>query len=130
MVQIKKSLFSRAINYIGNHPLVGLIALGVGICSLGLYIRDRTTSSMSGVLKSSGSATRKYFSVGQLASLLTRRTTCSFGMEIDRSFRYAVANQKLLVTTEIRNSAGELIAELKDNEWKVKSRFVVRSQLY
>lgn len=116
---IKKSLFARVINYIGNHPLVGLLALVIGIFSLWLYIRDRTTSSMSGVLKSSETATRKYISVGSTRFIVDAPDDVLLRDGDRPILSLRSVNQKLLVTTEIRNSAGDLIAELKDNEWKL-----------
>jgi hypothetical protein len=114
-----KSFLSRAINYVGNHPVLALIALGVGIISLWLYIRDRESSSMSGVLKSPGEAARKYVSVGSTRFVVDAPDNVLLRDGDRPILSLRSVDRRLLVSTEIRNSAGELIAELTDNEWRL-----------
>ena len=108
----------RLVNFIFNH-LVSIASLGLGVAVLFFYFHDRNTSATSGLIKSNGTASRKYIAVGSTRFIIDSPDNIFLREGTQPLVSLRIENQKLYVSTTIRNKSGEIIAELIDNEWKL-----------
>jgi hypothetical protein len=120
-------------NFLWNHSLsvVAVLSLLLAIIPLLLYIQDRKHDATSGVMTPSDEALPVYVSVGGSRFILAPSTGGVFlrdGNDPVISFR--IAGGKMLVSTKIKNEKGDLIAELKDNEWVHQQRPAIFDRNY
>lgn len=112
----KEKFYKRALNYFRNH-YHWLIELSLAILSLLLYFRDKNIDATSGYLSTSKPATAKYIAVGS-ARFIINSPDGAFIRDDDGSLiTIHLLSGKLFVSTIIKNSKGEVVAVLSDNEW-------------
>jgi len=112
------TLTKRLINFIRNH-LIGFVSLGLGIAALLFYLHDKNITATSGLIKSDGTANRKYIAVGSTRFIVDSPDNIFLREGTQPLVSLRIENQKLYVSSTIRNKNGEIIAELKDNEWQL-----------
>lgn len=112
------SFVKRASNYSINHWL-DIVSLILGILALIYYFQDKNIETFTGSLKPPENAKGQILAVG-VARFIIDSPDNVFLREGDQPLlSLKIENGKLLVGTIIRNSKGEIIAELSNNEWKL-----------
>lgn len=110
--------YKRIINFIQNNWLpIGSLLLA--ILMLVFYLQDKNKESFTGVIESSTKANTKYIAVGATRFIIDAPDNVFLREGNDPLLSLKIVNNKLFVTTYIRDSKGELVAELVDNEWKL-----------
>jgi hypothetical protein len=108
-------------NFVCDHWIVtvGLVASFVTIAAFILYLRDKKMEATSGILSAPTSGGIKYLSVGPTRFIVASPDNV-FLRDVDSPvLSLRLVDNRLLVSTIIRNARGDLIAELRDNEWQV-----------
>lgn len=98
---------------------VGLVASIVTIVGFILYLRDKRAEATAGSLNAPSLGSVKYLSVGTTRFLVDSPDNVFLRDGDTPVLSLKLSSSKLLVSTSIRNANGELIAELRDNEWKL-----------
>lgn len=112
------SILKRIFNYIRNH-LIGVASLILGIVALVFYLHDKKIESTSGVLETDKTAKRKYIAVGGARFIIDSPDNI-FLREGDQPIvLLRINNNRLFISFVIRDEQGDIIAELRDNEWKL-----------
>lgn len=127
---VTKPAKQRILNYLVNHKtqgVVGLIALvfGVGVFVWGLLERPRTATS--GRITSARAGQTNTFNVGVVRFRTGDGVFLRDGAE--RLLDVRAESGRLLVSANIVEN-GQLIAELKDNEWNVQPRPAIFDRNY
>jgi hypothetical protein len=99
--------------------VVSLVASLAGIASYFYYLHDKKMSAITGIISSNKKATVKYLSVGSTRFIIDSPDGVFLKDGDSPIFSMRLKDGKLLVTTTIRDSKGDIIAELQDNEWQV-----------
>jgi hypothetical protein len=113
------------LQYVKKKPLVSFVAVVsfvasvAGIASYFYYIHDKKVSAITGEISSAKRASVKYLSVGSTRFIIDSPDGVFLKDGDLPVFSMKLIKDKLLVTTTIRDSKGDIIAELKDNEWQV-----------
>lgn len=115
------ALYKRFYNFLRNHLglSIGIIGLGIAVFSLHLYFQDKRLSSTVGLLKSNTNAQRKYIAVGSSRFIIDSPDNVFLREGDEPLVTLRTENEKLYVSAKIRSKEGELVAELKDNEWQL-----------
>jgi hypothetical protein len=118
--KIAKSPWQRIANFFRNEwmALVAVVSLSIGAASLYWYFQDKHRNATSGVISSSTESQALSISVGSAEFRMLSKDGVVFAEGDDSLLSIHLRNGKLLVTTQIRDANGNLIAEMKDNEWK------------
>jgi len=118
---IKKSFGQRAANFAWNKWVtLALSVVSVVLAALALYwyLRDKKMTATSGVISSPTQQLPMAVSVGSAEFVMLSKDGVVFSEGKAPLLSVHLVSGRLLVTTQIRDSSGELIAEMKDNEWK------------
>lgn len=118
---IQKTFSQRAGNFVKNKWLAfALAAVSVSLGTLGTwwYLRDKKMTATSGVISASAEQSPMAVSVGSAEFVMLSKDGVVFAEDETPLLSIRLADGRLLVTTQIRDERGELIAEMKDNEWK------------
>jgi hypothetical protein len=111
----------RAANFIGNKWLGFFLGvLGIALTGLGLrwYIYDKQINATSGVISAATQRTPMSISIGSAEFVMFSHDGMLFRDNEGPLLSVRLTNGRLLVTTQIRDASGALLAEMKDNEWK------------
>ncbi|HVF49722.1 MAG TPA: hypothetical protein VNA19_06530 [Pyrinomonadaceae bacterium] len=134
-VQLNKRFF----NAVRNHWITAVSLLGVLITSIGflLYLQDKSAATQesrlnatSGVLSASATNPIENISVGSKRFFLTSKDGVFLRDKEAAVLSLRRVNNSLLVSTQIMNNRGDLIAELKDNEWVHQARPAIFDRNY
>lgn len=114
-------IFVGILKFIRKHSKAAIVlfALIVTILAFMLYFHDKRVRSTSGVLVASPFASVQYLSVGRARFIVDSPDNVFFRDGDDPVLSLRLVDNRLLVSTRIRNANGELIAELVDSEWKL-----------
>jgi hypothetical protein len=118
---IQKTFRQRAGNFVQNKWLTfALTTVSVVLAALGLcwYLRDKKMNATSGVISSPAQQTPMAVSVGSAEFVMLSKDGVVFDDGRTPLLSIQLVDGRLLVTTEVRGEGGELIAEMKNNEWK------------
>lgn len=126
---VGRGLLRRLAQYV-NRParlvvyIVSLAAAVIGIVSYVEYLKDKRQNAQVGVISSPASAQVRYLSVGS-----TRfRIDSPDGVFLKDGelpiLSLSLKSGKLLVSTTIRDDKGELVAELRNNEWQTNKNSI------
>lgn len=121
---IQKTFGQRLYNFIQNKwvalalALVSVIALVLTVFGLYWESRARKLATSSGVLSSPVQESTISVSVGSAEFVMLSRDGVVFDDGKSPLLSIRLVKQRLLVTTQIRDENGNVIAEMKDNEWK------------
>lgn len=118
---IEQKLHKRTWKFICGHLISTIALVGSIVTILGflLYLHDKKIDSISGVLTASQTGSVKYISVGATRFIVDSPDGVFLRDGELPVLSVRLINERLLVSTSIRNKVGEIIAELKDNEWKL-----------
>jgi hypothetical protein len=108
--------FKRPIRFVV--AVVTLVAAVFGIVTYYDYIKDKRESAQSGVIGSSDSAQVRYLSVGSTRFEIESPNGVIFKDGDLPILTLNLKSGKLLVTTTIRDTKGQIVAELTNNEWQ------------
>ncbi len=89
----------------------------LAISSYSLYILDNPKNGLSDLAASSGSTVAKYLSIGSSSSIIDISDGVFIKDEDMPVLTLGFNDGKLMVSTTIRDSSGETVAKLADNEW-------------
>lgn len=112
----------RLVNFATNHPFFVMLSVFgsvVSIITAYWYLRDQTTSAYSGQLAPATFIHWKYLSVGNTRFAINGIDGAIFRDGELPLLSLRATNGQLLVSTVIFDSRGDMVAELKDNEWSV-----------
>jgi hypothetical protein len=115
-------LVSRAIwKAIRSHWIASISLLGsiVTIFAFLLYLQDKKVESTSGLLTSPSLTSFRYLTVGTVRFIVDSPDNVFLREGDTPILSLRLVNNRLLVSTMIRDMNGDLIAELVDNEWKL-----------
>jgi hypothetical protein len=118
---IPKPLGKRAANFIRNNWLsLTLGAVSLAATGLGLSWEDhaRKLAATSGVISSSVQTAPMSVSVGSAEFVMLSKDGVVFDDGKIPLLSIRLVDGRLLVTAEVRDEKGAVIAEMKDNEWK------------
>jgi hypothetical protein len=118
---IQKTFRQRVGNFITNKWLTfALTAASVALGGLALswYIRDKRMNATSGVISSPAEQSPMSVSVGSAEFVMLSKDGVVFDDGKIPLLSIRLVERHLLVTTQIRDDHGSVIAEMKDNEWK------------
>lgn len=115
-------LAKRALNYFRNHwpAITTIVFLFTTALAVYWHWQDKRGSTRSGLLASTGEAPYPIISVGRNHVLLASPNGVFLTDRKEPLLSLRLQNNKLLVSTSIRNQRGDLLAELKDNEWTLQ----------
>lgn len=119
----QKILFhKRALNFVRNH-WIGIfsviVTLVLAYIPLRYYFQDKRQTSLHGSLYSKKTANRKYIAVGCTLFIIDSPDDVFIRDGNDPVLSLKMINNKLYVSAIIRDNNGNLVAELKGNEWKL-----------
>lgn len=129
---VAEAEWSPALSFVKDHwfASVSLIAALIGILAFVFYLNDKRTSAMSGELVSRESGHARYLSVGGERFKIDSPAGVLFRDQEMPLVSMSLVGNKLLVSTSIRGKEGDLIAELKDNEWQLNRKNAVFDRNY
>lgn len=104
-----------------------LLALGlaggiIGVVSYCDYLQDKKVNATSGVLESSGNATDRLFAIGSTFFRIGSDNDVFLQEDGDPLISVHMVDGKLYVSAVIRNDTGEIVAELRRNEWHINKK--------
>jgi hypothetical protein len=110
--------------------IVGVVGTVIGILGFGLYLLDKKENGIeknkaatSGILKTESTPwPAMIISAGGARFMPLNGVLFTEGS--DPLVWLSIKNSKVLVSANIRNEQGELIAELRDNEWKLNKDLI------
>ena|SRR5258708_2443822 len=116
-----QSIVRRVLNFFVNQYLLSAIAVvGVALAGITLwfYFQDKMHNASSGSLTPLAEESGIYLSVGKVRVVLAPSAKGVFLADHeDPVLSIRGAGAKMLVSTNIRDAKGNLIAELRDNDW-------------
>jgi len=118
---IHKTLGQRAGNFVRNKWLglaLSAVSVALGLLGLWWYLGDKEMNATSGVISASLEQSPMAVSVGSAEFVMLSKDGVVFSDGKTPLLSIQLVHGRLLVTTQVRNDRGELIAEMKDNEWK------------
>jgi len=131
---IPQSFPKRALNYFRNRlqgiaTVVFLFTTAVGFY---WHWEDKKSHSISGVLKSFDGRSAQFpiLSVGRNHVLLASPNGVFLSDGKEPLLSLKIEDTRLIVSTVIRNEKGDLIAELKDNEWALQQQPAIFDRNY
>lgn len=128
--QDKKTVHDKANNsiflYLKKHWLevAGLIIGLIGLSSIWSYYNDKRLNATSGVLSSAVLASKRYISLGPSRFIIDAPNNVFLRDHDSPVISLRSKNNKLLVSAEIRDDKGNLVAELRDNEWALNKNTI------
>jgi hypothetical protein len=129
--RVSKTFKERFWNYLRNHwQPATILSLCLSLLPLYLYFRDKKLSATSGVLSFPAQAVPMSISIGSLGVQILTKDGVVFDGDGDPLLSIRILNGKLLVTTRVRDASGGLIAEMKDNEWKLQPQPAIFDRNY
>jgi len=118
---IQKTFGQRLGNFVQNRWLtlaLALVSSALGVLALSWYLRDKKMNATSGVISASAEQSPMAVSVGSAEFVMLSKDGVVIADGETPLLSIRLVDGRLLVTTQIRDERGELIAEMKDNEWK------------
>jgi len=118
---IRKTFAERAGNFVQNKWLAfALSAVSVAIAILGTwwYLRDKKMNATSGVISAPTEQSPMAVSIGSAEFVMLSKSGVVFAEGAVPLLSIRLVGGRLLVTAQISDERGGLIAEMKDNEWK------------
>lgn len=109
----------RLINFLFNHRLITVVFLVLGIAPFLLFHHDKKISATSGLIKSDATASRKIIAVGATRFIIDAPDNIFLREGTQPLVSLRIEKKKLYVSSTIRSKNGDIIAELKDNEWQL-----------
>ena len=123
---IDEGIWSSTLGLVRKHwfASVSLIASLIGILTFVFYLNDEKTSAMSGEIVARELGLARYLSVGGERFKIDSPAGVLFRDREVPLVSMSLAGNRLLISTSLRSEDGELIAELKDNEWQLNKNAV------
>jgi len=118
------TISERIKNYLLNH-ILSIIALALTVTALVFYFHDKKINATSGLIEADGIAKRKYIALGGALFSIDSPDNVFLRDGVKPQISLRVENQKLFVSSTVRDGNGEIIAELRDNEWDLNEGFYV-----
>jgi len=125
----KAPLLARALNLIRNHWFA-TCSLLLAAVPLILYYSDKKHQATSGTLEGGVNANRRTVLIGNARLFPDSPDGVLFRDGSDPLLSLKIADGKLLVSTNIRDEKGTLIAELRDNQWTHQVRPAIYDRNY
>jgi hypothetical protein len=120
----QKQNFLRDLNF--WFGVIGVVGTVIGILGFGLYLSDKKENAIekekaatSGILKTKESTSRPEMIISAGGARFFIPNGALFTEGSDPLVWLTNRNGQIKVSANIRNEKGELIAELRDNEWKL-----------
>jgi hypothetical protein len=114
----KEKSYKRVLNFLRNR-YHWLIELFLAVLSFVLYFHDENISATSGHLSTSKPAVARYIGVGSARFMITSTDGIFIRDEDGSLVSIHLLEGVLSVSTIIKNSKGEIVAILNDNEWSL-----------
>ncbi len=99
-----------------------LLSLGLAIASFAYYKLDKQKNALTGVISSPHSAEVKYLSIGSTRFIIDSPDGVFLKDGEQPVLTMNLNDGKLMVSTIIRDTKGEIVAELIDNEWQLNDQ--------
>src|ERR1700730_12678125 len=118
---VQKSLGQRSGNFVQNKWLtlaLTLVSIALSAIAVFWYLRDKKMNATSGVISASAEQSPMAVSVGSAEFVMLSKSGVVFADGAIPLLSIRLVEGRLLVTTQISDERGELIAEMKHNEWK------------
>lgn len=109
------------INFIGNH-FFKIISVALTILSLFLYFHDKKLDSTTGVLLSEDNARERILAIGCSRFIIKSNDNVLLRDNGSPLLSLKIIEDKLFVSTIIRNESGEIVAELVDSQWVLNKK--------
>jgi hypothetical protein len=118
--RIRKNFWQKSTNFLRNEWLNLIAVTSLIIAAPGIYwhFKDKQGNATSGVISSSSESQVLSISVGSAQFRMLSKDGVVFAEGDDSLLSIHLRNGKLLVSTQVQDANGNLIAEMKDNEWK------------
>jgi hypothetical protein len=127
-------IYKRVLNFLANRYLESVFTIAgliLALIMLGFYFQDRMHSATSGSLTPLVDESGIYLSVGKTRVILAPSAKGVFLTDHEEPvLTIQGAGGKMLVSTNIRGEKGDLIAELRDNEWTHQLRPAIFDRNY
>lgn len=104
--------------------LAGLLISLIGLSSIWFYYHEKRLSATSGLLSSSVPASKRYISLGPSRFIIDAPNHVFLRDHDSPVISLRSENNKLFVSSEIRDNNGNLVAELRDNEWTLNKNAI------
>ena len=131
---VEAALKDRILNFLVNNTFLAWLSLILAIVFFGVpmasYLRDQRVKATSGVITASGDAKRPTVLIGGSRLIIDSLGGVLLADGRNPMLAIRLQNGKLLVSTQIRNSKGELLAQMVDNEWSHQARPAIFDRNY
>jgi hypothetical protein len=117
-----RAMLSYLITYKFLGFAIGIAGLIVGIVSYCAYLKDKTAQSTSGKLQSSKPAEKRIIAIGSARLIVDSTDDILLREDQESLITVRMIDSKIYVSTVIRNSDGEIVAQLRDNEWQLNRK--------
>ena len=119
----KASFAKRTWNFVCNHWGTTAV-LFLAIVPLILYFQDKYIGATTGILHSSNTANRNIIAVGSTRFIVDSPDGIFLRENNDPLISLHMKNNKLYVSARLRDRTGDLVAELKNNEWQLNKNSI------
>jgi len=111
--------YKRCLNFARNHLVLTIIGLIVGLVPFFWHYRDVGLAATSGLISHPHPASQQVISIGAARTVIDAPDGVIFRDGSDRVLSVRMIANKLYVSALIRDEKGDLVAELRDNEWSL-----------
>jgi hypothetical protein len=112
---------SRGINLLINNWSLALLGIVLATFSIVVHENEKRAESNVGVLRGQSIATEKSLAIGGIRIVMATSNDVVVRDDGEPVLSVSVKNSRLYVSTIIRAENGDLLAEIRENEWKVNT---------
>jgi hypothetical protein len=128
--QIQKTFWQKFFNHLLNEMRIVSVSLLLFVIGYCWRVQDKKLAATSGVISSPTQSIAVSISVGSAEYQMLSKDGVVFDEGGDPLLSIRLLNGKLLVTTQVRDASGALIAEMNDNEWKHQNQPTIFDRNY
>ncbi len=104
--------------------VIGVVGTIAGILALWFYFSDKKTDALTGKLSSPVTANQMSVAIGSSKVIVNTTNGVFLRDHTEPLVWLKLQDEKLLVSANFRDEKGDLIAELRENEWKLNKELI------
>ena len=121
-VSTLRVLLSHLVSYQFFGVVLAIVGIAIGIISYNAYLEDKKVQTTTGALQSSEKAEQRIIAIGSARLIVDSSDDILLRDGDDSLITVRMIDRKMYVSTVIRNMNGEIVAQLRDNEWHLNRR--------